>query len=88
MNRDKLAEEFDEDLLFLDPPEQFDPCIVGVASRCGMDSVVVYDQAKVIESLVQDGMEKEDAIAFFDYNIAGAYVGERTPMFLSLPELH
>ena len=86
MNRQLIAEQYGEELLFLDPPEQFDSCIIGVANRCGMDYVVVYDEAKIVEALMSDGMSEEQALEHFDFNIAGSYVGERTPMFLSVPE--
>ena len=82
MNREELAEIYDDELLFLDPPETFDPCIAGVAYRWCVGHVVVYDKDKVIERLVADGMEHEEAVEHFDFNVSGAYVGERTPMFL------
>ena len=28
-------------------------------------------------------MSYEDAVEFFDYNVAGAYVGESTPIFIN-----
>lgn len=82
MTREELAEEHGEDLLFLDPPEDFDCCIVGVAHRCGMEPVVVYDQEAVIDSLMLGGMDREEAEEWFHFNTAGAYVGPRTPLFL------
>lgn len=83
MNREQIAEQFGEDILLLDPAEQFDQCIVGVAHRCGMDPVAVYDEAKVINALVDAGMTPDEACEWFDFNIAGAYVGEKTPLFLT-----
>lgn len=80
--RDKLADDGGEELLFLDPDWQFDGAIVGVADRCGMDPVVVYDRKEVIEALVRDGMNDEDAAEFADFNIFGAYVGPRSPIFI------
>lgn len=81
--RDRLADRVGEDLLFLDPAEQFDSCIVGVVYRCGMDPVVCYDEEKVIQSLEQSGMDREEAEEFFSFNTAGAYVGPQTPVFLT-----
>lgn len=80
--REQITEVYDEEILFLEPAEQYDPCIVGVAYRCGMEPVVVYDVDQVLEALVQDGMDREEAEEWFEFNIAGAYVGERTPLFL------
>lgn len=43
--------------------------------------VAVYSKAKVLEILQRD-MSEEEAQECFDFNIAGAYVGEATPVFL------
>ena len=86
MNRIAISEQYGDELMFLNPPEQFDDCIIGVATRCGMDNVVVYDQGKVIKALIEDGMSEEDAQEWYEFNILGSYVGENTPMFLSVPE--
>ena len=61
----------------------FDDAIIGVASRCAMAPVVVYDEEKIIGILVlQYDMSEEEAWEWYDYNMAGAYVGEGTPLFL------
>lgn len=45
--------------------------------------VLVYDAEKCIDIFVQrDGMTYEEAVEFFDFNTAGAYVGVQTPLFL------
>lgn len=80
--REEIAWRFGDDLLLLDPPEQFDHCILGVASRCGMEPTVVYDQACIVKALEDDGMENEDAVEHFDFNIHGSYVGPTTPLYL------
>lgn len=81
--REELSALFDE-LLFLSDP-QFDEAIVGLADRIGMPTVVVYDTTKLIDILCErDGMDREEAAEFYEFNIVGAYVGERTPMFISL----
>lgn len=87
INRELLAEQYGEDLLFLEPPGQFDSCIAGVVSRCGSDPVIAYDEAKVINALIDSGMSQEDALDWYDFNIVGSYVGEKTPMFLVVPEV-
>ena len=33
----------------------------------------------------RDGMSDIDAIEFFDFNVAGAWVGKSTPVFLESP---
>lgn len=60
----------------------FDDCILGVTYGFNHESVVVYDFKKVIEKLELDGMSSEDAYEYWEYNILGAYMGEKTPIFL------
>ena len=43
----------------------------------------IYFIDAIIGTLMQrDGMTHEEAIEFFDFNIAGAYVGEYTPIYM------
>jgi len=84
MTREQLVElTGDDELLFADG---FDDAILGVAGRCGKPPVVVYDREKCLEILMRDGGSYEEASEYFEFNTAGAWVGERTPMYLSRPE--
>ena len=56
---------------------------MGVASRFGMDDVFAYDLDKVLKILIErDGMSPDEAQEWFDYNIIGAWVGDKTPLFV------
>jgi hypothetical protein len=44
--------------------------------------VAIYSYRKTIKILMKHGMDREGAIEYFDYNIAGAFVGDQTPVFL------
>lgn len=66
-----------EDLLFADG---YDYAIIGVDNQFR----VVYDTGKVIDCLVETGMDEDEAFEFYEYNIAGAYVGEKTPIFVTI----
>ena len=44
--------------------------------------VAVYSKRKALEALMVQGMSELEAIEYFDYNVAGAYIGEQTPIFL------
>jgi hypothetical protein len=79
MIREELSEEYG-DLLFMSEVE-FDEAIIGVAERIGMEAVVAYDTDKIVEILSRDMIE-EEAVEYFDFNIIGAYVGERTPIYI------
>lgn len=72
----------DSEMLFCDG---FDDAIVGIAQRIGMEQVVAYDTKKIIEILMnRDGMNFEDAVEYFYFNIVGAWVGDKTPIFLDI----
>ncbi len=79
--RQALAEEWDTDLLFLSDVE-FDEAIIGVAERIGQSAVVAYDTTKLVEVLSRT-MSVDEAYEYFEFNILGAYVGEKTPMFIT-----
>lgn len=71
----------DEDFLLLGP-EAYDTAIVGLVDRPEGGRAVCYDVEKVLEVLMADGMDEEGAQDFFDFNIAGAFLGENSPVFL------
>jgi hypothetical protein len=81
MNKREELGEMDPELLFMDP-ESFNIAIVGLAERAGQEQVVCYDKSKVIGVLMNDGMSAEEAYEYFYFNIVGAYIGEKTPIFL------
>lgn len=62
--------------------EGLDSAIIGVGSRCGQPDLVVYDEDKVINLLMErDGMTYTDALEFYEFNIRGAWVGDGTPIW-------
>ena len=44
--------------------------------------IAIYSYKKTIKALMRSGMDKEEAIEYFDHNIAQAFVGDNTPVFL------
>lgn len=66
----------DEELLFADG---FDKAIIGVDV---VSNRVVYSHGLMMEVLVLEGMSAEDAQEHLDFNVFGAYVGERTPIYI------
>ena len=79
--REELSEQFGEDLLFLEEA-YFDDAVVGIVQSFN-NVVVCYDLDKVMKLLMDHSdMNEEDAVEYFYYNILGAYVGEKTPVFL------
>ena len=47
-----------------------------------LDPIACYDYDLVIQSFIEEGMTEEEAIEHFEYNVIGAWVGERTPCFI------
>lgn len=76
----ELSEEGDE-LVFADG---YDSAIIGIGQRDGVE-IVVYDSAAVIRILCRrDGMTLMEAQDFFEFNVLGAWIGEKTPLFLTV----
>ena len=82
--RDDILESFGEEAEGIMFADDFDLAIVGVGRTFGGLLCAVYDVDKIIEILMKDGMDCEDALEYFDYNVAGAYVGEQTPIFMHM----
>ena len=55
--------------------------IVGICRRCSQEDVILYDEDKVIKILMDGGMDYEEAVEYYEYNIIGAWVGDGTPAF-------
>jgi hypothetical protein len=64
----------DEELLIADG---FDEAIIGIEES---SMRIIYSVAKCIDILGRD-MEMIDAIDYFEFNVRGAYVGEKTPIW-------
>ena len=44
---------------------------------------LVYDAVKIIEILIQQGMDETEALEYYDFKIAGAYLGSNTPVIIN-----
>jgi len=77
-----LAEQYsDVELLQADG---LDDAIIGVVFDI-MNAVprIAYSTTKCLEILMRrDGMSEEEALEYFDFNIHGAYMGEKTPIWV------
>ena len=75
-----------EDLYFDDEPDilfadGYDKAIAGVVWD-GERTRVVYTTEKILAILMEDGMTYDEASEFFDFNVAGSYMGVYTPLYL------
>ena len=60
----------------------FSEALIGMGNRFTYD-VAVYDYAKCIKILAKE-MSQEDAEEYFEFNVIGAYMGEHTPVFITV----
>ena len=82
MNKTEFVQSFAPEALLLN---NHDNAILGVGSRCGMPTVAIYDAEMIrCNFRLESGMSEHDAIEFFNFNVAGAYLGENTPIFVEL----
>lgn len=81
LSLDDIAEIYGEMLTM----DGYDDCIAGICTRFGQEPIIIYDRAKVITRLMNDGMTKDEAEEFHEFNQVGAWMGERTPAFLLSP---
>lgn len=44
--------------------------------------IAVYSRSKAIQCLIDQGMTEEEAEEYFEFNTAGAWVGNQTPIFM------
>lgn len=65
-----------------------DEAFVGLVMHFNtLDPVACYDYDKVIKIFMEDGCTEEEALEHFEYNVIGAYVGERTPCYIRFMSL-
>jgi hypothetical protein len=76
---DQILEAYpDEEFLRADG---FDDAIIGVSEDFNAKARLIYSVKKCIKILMEGDMFYEDAVEYFDFNVSGAYVGERTPVW-------
>ena len=60
----------------------FEDALIGYTN--GANLVAVYDYDMCVHILMEDNMTFEQAIEHMEYNVVGGYVGEKTPMFITI----
>jgi len=79
---DILAEQYSDVKLL--QADGFDDAILGVVFD-NMNAIprLAYSITKCLEILMKrDGMSEEEAVEFFDFNVQGAHMGEKTPIWV------
>ena len=70
-----IEDRYDEEFLKADG---FDDAVIGV---CYNSSRLIYSYKKCLDILIAEGMDEEDAMGHLSFNVMGAYVGEKTPIW-------
>ena len=91
MNREQITDYIEEhypdaEILLADG---FEDAFIGIVESFGSAPKALYNANSCIDVLMErDDMNHDEAMEFFDFNIAGAYVGEHTPAFIWLRTAH
>ena len=86
-SQEKMNRKDIEDLYSDDEPEMlfadgYDKAIAGVVWD-GKRTRVVYKTEKILKILMdRDKMSYDEAAEYFDFNVAGAYMGVYTPLYM------
>jgi len=75
MSLDKILLRYEEETFL--KADGFDEAVIGVNET---KMRLIYSVKKCIEILSED-MSEEDAIEYFNFNVSGGYVGEKTPIW-------
>lgn len=82
--RERIAEMADnagcETILL---PEEYDSAILGVINGEEGEVIAVYSEMKIIEKFMEStGCLLDEAREYYEFNIAGAYLGKTTPIYI------
>ena len=64
----------------------FDKAIIGFGCQYSKNVVAVYSEEKIIEKLAEE-MSHEDAVEYYGFNVACAWVGPNTPIIVSAVDI-
>lgn len=56
----------------------FDDAIIGLGDH---DFRLIYSVKKTLDILISQGMEYQDALDYFYFNLYGAYLGDHSPIW-------
>lgn len=81
-----LMDQLEEaEALLLEPREFFDDALIGITEGGHGQEVAVYEAGLCIKALMRAyNWDEDEAREWFEFNTLGAYVGEASPMFITL----
>lgn len=68
-------------------PTDMVEAIIGIGTNEAGTVCLAIDCLKCCEILIGQGMDEEEALEFFEFNVIGSYMGEGTPLFVHLSNL-
>ena len=78
---------YEADLILKDREESFlladglEEAFIGIGYQFNTP-IAIYSKSRAIQCLIDMGMDEDQALEYFDFNIIGSYVGDQTPIFL------
>lgn len=73
---EKIVEQYqDMEILTADG---FDDAVIGIDVN---STRLIYSVEKCINILMEQGMSMTEAVEYFEFNVSGSYVGEKTPIW-------
>ena len=79
MTLEEIVEAWPEETFL--KADGFDDAIIGVDSQTMR---LIYSRSQMVDILVNEGMEEDEAIEYLEFNTYGAYMGEQTPIYASV----
>lgn len=88
MNRteinDYLEDNYGVDITDTLLADGLDEAFIGTTWNTSLGIRAVYSESKVIEIFMSQGMTKEEAVEYFEYNVLGSCCTDRHPLFVTL----
>ncbi len=71
-----IVDNYSDELIL--KADGFDSAVIGIENK---NLRLIYSVTKCLKILMDGGMSMENAVDYFEFNVAGAYVGEQTPIW-------
>ena len=73
---EKILEQYEDEQILI--ADGFDSAVIGIEEN---SMRLIYSVEKCITILMNQGMDMTEAVEYFEFNVSGSYVGEKTPIW-------
>ena len=73
---EKILEQYEDEQILI--ADGFDDAVIGIEEN---SMRLIYSVEKCINILMDQGMDMTESVEYFDFNVSGSYVGEKTPIW-------